>query len=99
MHLHVGEAQLSQIGGAQLDHLKVDPWSTVADRLDIELRKLAISPLLWSVVPEKLRNSGKSNRLWLRAHPVLDVGANGAGSGLGTECQRDRIITTRLKSI
>ena len=96
MHLHVGETEIAKIGGAHLDHLKVNPWSTITDRLDVELRELAIAPLLWSVVAEELRHCRKSYGLRLRAHAVLDIGPNGAGGCLGSERQGDRIITTRL---
>jgi hypothetical protein len=94
--LHVGEAQFAQVGGAELDHLEVNPWSTVADRLNIKLRELAIAPLLWTVVAEELRNSCNAHGLRLRAHAMLDVGPNGAGGCLGSKRQGDRIVTTRL---
>ena len=96
MHLHVGETEIAKIGGAQLNDLEVNPWSAIADRLNIELRELAIAPLLWSVVAEELRHCRKSYGLRLGAHAVLDIGPNGAGGCLGSERQGDRIITTRL---
>jgi hypothetical protein len=65
VHLHIGEAQLAEIGGANLNHLKVDPRSAVADRLNIKLRELTISPLLWAVVAEELRNRRESYGLRL----------------------------------
>jgi hypothetical protein len=77
-------------------NLEVNPRSAIADRLNVELRELAIAPLLWSVVAEELRHCRKPYGLRLGAHAVLDIGPNGAGGCLGSERQGDRIITTRL---
>ena len=96
VHLHVGETEIAKIGGAQFDDLEVNPRSAIADRLNVELRELAIAPLLWSVVAKELRHCRKSYGLRLGAHAVLDIGPNGAGGCLGSERQGDRIITTRL---
>ena len=96
VHLHIGEPQFAQVVGTELNHLKVDPWATVADRLDVELRELAIAPLLWAVVTEELRNCRKAYGLRLGAHAVLDVGPNGTGGCLRPKRQGDRIISTRL---
>lgn len=96
MHLHIGEPQFAQVGGTELNHLKVDPWATVADRLDVELRELAIAPLLRAVITEELRNCRKAYGLRLGAHAVLDVGPNSTSGCLGSKRQGDRIVTTRL---
>ena len=99
MHLHVGEAKLAQISGAQLDHLEINPWATITDRLNIELRELAVAPLLWTVVAKELGNGGKAYGLRLRAHTVLDVGSDGARRCFRAKRQGDRIVTPRLQPI
>ena len=72
-------------GGGQLDDLRVDGRSGIADDLHVELPELPIAAGLRPVVAEHRSRERQLHRLGPGAHAVLHVGAHDAGGGLRAE--------------
>ncbi len=83
--LDAGEPGVAVEPPAQLDDLRVDGRTGVADGLDVELPELAVAARLGTVVPEHRPGLGELDRLGPGLHPVLDVRPDDPGGRLGAE--------------
>ena len=79
----------------ELDDLGVDRRPRVADRLDVELRELAVAPGLRAVVAEHRPDLDELHRLRPGLHPVLDVGADDARGRFRPERPRLAVLGPR----
>ena len=79
------EAGLAVETRAELDELRVDRRTRVADGLHVPLPELAVATGLGAVVAEHRPDQGDLHRLRPGVHPVLDVAADDARGRLGPE--------------
>ncbi len=94
-HLDVRQARVPEEPRRELDDLRIDRRTRVADRLDVELPELAVAPGLRPVVAEHRTGLGQLHRLRPGLHPVLDVGADDAGGRLRPERPRLAVLGPR----
>ena len=93
----VGEAQLAVERRQQVDHLGVDERVGVADRLDAELRVLAVAARLRAVVAEVRADVEEPHRLRQARHAVLDVRPHDARRALRP--QREHVVAAVLEEV
>ena len=85
-HLHAAQPGLGIEAQAEVDDLRVDGRSRVADRLHVELPELAVAAGLRPVVAEHRARQGQPHGLWERLHAVLDVRPHQPGGRLRPQC-------------
>ena len=99
MNFNVGKPKLLQEACAEFNHLNINARASVPDRLHVELRELAISTLLWSVMTEEWSDGDEAHRLRGTAHAVLDVRAEDSRGCFWSQCERRGILCMRSEPI
>jgi hypothetical protein len=74
LQLHAGQLQPLEKHHHHLDDFRINPWRVApAQNFRVDLVKLAISSLLWTLAAEHRPDAVQLHRRWQLLHVVLDV--------------------------
>ena len=95
---HVGHAARGVEAQAELDQLRVDRRTGVADGLDVPLPELAIAARLRPIVAEHRAAQADAHRLRQGLHAVLEVGTHDAGGRLRPQRPAVALLAARRRN-